>query len=267
MAICSTCGTPVMFDINGQPQMSEEPVAQEPVSFAPESDELVSPGQSPFSSVISPDQKLDEPLDDPLGDPLEDTPDERSGVTWEMASPDEPPPPLEVPFAAPSAEIEPLSPMDISQPEEVSPIETHTPDFAATSDLETPEAEFDLEEWQKTSEQPPEAPAVEFGREGDPLGLNGFANSEASQAKEGNISYKILIMGIDSKEIRDSLREVIEDSRFGWDPDALISSIARGKLVISGVSPVKATILISRIKRLPVTITWEQYDLFQTDGA
>lgn len=119
--------------------------------------------------------------------------------------------------------------------------------------------------------QEPEAEAVEtepveLGQPGDPLGLNSFANSEISQAKDGLLSYKILISGIDSKEMRESLREAIEDTRFGWNPSVLMGRISKGHLTLENVSPVKATILINRIKRLPLEIRWEQYAITQLEG-
>jgi hypothetical protein len=92
----------------------------------------------------------------------------------------------------------------------------------------------------------------------DPLGLADFSNSEISQAKDGPLLFKILISGIDSKEMRTFLREAITDARLNWDPDQIISKIKQGTLQIDAVSPVKATIVINRIKRLPLKIRWEQ---------
>jgi len=105
-----------------------------------------------------------------------------------------------------------------------------------------------------------------FGMPGDPLGLNEYANSEMSQAKDGLLSFKILISGIDSKEMRESLRSALEDQRFGWNPNELISLISKGVLQIDNVSSVKAVILINRIKRMPVTIRWEQYAITKMDS-
>jgi hypothetical protein len=100
----------------------------------------------------------------------------------------------------------------------------------------------------------------------DPLGISEYANSELSQAKDGPLLFRLVISGIDSKEIRASLREAMEDSRFGWDVDAVMRSIVKGELRIDHVSPVKATIMISRIKCMPVRIRWEQYAVTQADS-
>jgi hypothetical protein len=103
------------------------------------------------------------------------------------------------------------------------------------------------------------------GNAGDPLGIQDYANSEISSAKDGPTLIRLLISGIDTKEIRESLREAITDSRFGWDVDAIMNSIAKGELRIENVSPVKASIAVNRIKRLPVRIRWEQYAVTQAE--
>jgi hypothetical protein len=106
----------------------------------------------------------------------------------------------------------------------------------------------------------------DFGPPDDPLGINDYANSEISQAKDGLLVFRIFISGIDSKEVKQSIREAIEDSRFGWDAAEIIGKIKRGDLRIEQVSAVKASILINRIKRLPVKIRWEQYAITQLEG-
>ncbi len=102
-----------------------------------------------------------------------------------------------------------------------------------------------------------------FGPANDPLNLNEFANSEVSSAKDGPLLFRVLISGIDTKEIRESIREVLEDSRFALDSKTIFSKVSKGHLAINDLSPVKASILITRIKRLPVEIRWEQYAITQ----
>lgn len=93
----------------------------------------------------------------------------------------------------------------------------------------------------------------------DPLGVTSYANSEFSQGKDGPFLFNLVINGLDSKEIRESLREAMNDSRFGWDTNQLLGQIRAGKLLIKNVSPVKASILVNRLKRLPLSISWEQH--------
>ena len=99
----------------------------------------------------------------------------------------------------------------------------------------------------------------------DPLGLSAYANSEMSGAKNGPLVVSIIISGIDAKDLRDEIRQAIQDSRFGWDTAAMMSGIKGGTLRIDRVSPVKATILINRIKNLSVRIRWEQSAITEID--
>jgi hypothetical protein len=107
--------------------------------------------------------------------------------------------------------------------------------------------------------------SIDISPRHDPLGIESYANSELSQAKDGLFVYHVIISGIDTKEIRESLREAIEDSRFGWNAAELMSQINKGELRIDRTSPIKAAILIKRIKHLSVSIRWEQYAITQLD--
>ncbi len=92
----------------------------------------------------------------------------------------------------------------------------------------------------------------------DPLGISAYSNSELSTAKNGPLVVTLIISGIDAKDLRDEIRQALQDSRFGWDTAALMSGIKGGTLRIEQVSPVKATVIINRIKNLSVRIRWEQ---------
>lgn len=99
------------------------------------------------------------------------------------------------------------------------------------------------------------------------INISEYANSEFSQGKNGAFVYNVSISDIDSKEIREFLREAINDTRFNWDTQTIISQIKKGELLLKNLSPVKASILINRIKRLPVKIRWEQYAITQADQS
>jgi hypothetical protein len=92
----------------------------------------------------------------------------------------------------------------------------------------------------------------------DPLGISAYANSELSSAKDGPLVVTVIISGIDTKDLRNEIRQALQDSRFGWDSGAVMASIKSGTLVLPRISPVKASIVINRIKNLAVQIRWEQ---------
>lgn len=102
---------------------------------------------------------------------------------------------------------------------------------------------------------------------GDPLGISAYANSELSAAKDGPLVVSLIISGIDAKDLRDEIREALQDSRFGWDAIALMSTIKGGVLRIDRISPVKATVIVNRIKNLSVQIRWEQNAITEIDPA
>jgi uncharacterized Zn finger protein (UPF0148 family) len=123
--------------------------------------------------------------------------------------------------------------------------------YAAMGSLDSFESATDMASQIETADASP-LPAD------DPLGLSAYANSEFSQAKDGPLSYNLRIEGLDSKELRDSLRQAISDSRFSWDADQIMAAIRNGDLRMENLTPIKASILVNRLKRLPLKIQWEQ---------
>lgn len=99
----------------------------------------------------------------------------------------------------------------------------------------------------------------------DPLGISAYANSEMSSAKDGPLVVSVIISGIDTKDLRLEIRQALQDSRFGWDAGSLMSTIRGGTLRLERISPVKATIVINRIKNLAVQIRWEQSAITELD--
>lgn len=91
--------------------------------------------------------------------------------------------------------------------------------------------------------------------------ISDFANSEESNINQGKLFYKVMISGIDSSDIRLNVEESLRDRRLRVDVQELMSNIRDGVLVISKVNPVKASLIVNRLKTLPVQIKWEQYDI------
>ena len=100
----------------------------------------------------------------------------------------------------------------------------------------------------------------------DPLGLSAYANSEMSGAMDGAFVVTVIISGIDAKDLRDDIRQVLQDPRFGWNVSALMAGIRNGELRLERITPVKATIVVNRIKHLSVSIRWEQNAITDLDS-
>lgn len=258
MATCPKCGCFVFIDMDGVAHFSEDETKDynPPAQLSDSSpDEL--PGLVANEELASPaPQDISESAEHELMALGFDEEPEAQPVLSDPETHSEPP-------SAYKPHLEPLS-------ETLSGADApvHLADESALSPPaeEPPVEEFDMDRILGLGDQPEEAPSADFARPGDPLGTTDYANSEISQAKDGPLIFKILISGIDSKELRQSLRSALEDQRFAWNPQDLMARIAKGVLVIDGVSPVKAVILVNRIKRLPVTVRWEQYEITQMDS-
>lgn len=85
--------------------------------------------------------------------------------------------------------------------------------------------------------------------------ITDYANSDVVVT---SLTYNIFLTGIDTKEIRKDIYDVLSDSRFGWNVDELMQSIEDGQLTIEKINPVKASILVNRIKYLSIQIQWSQ---------
>ena len=90
-----------------------------------------------------------------------------------------------------------------------------------------------------------------------------YGNSDISGASEGVLRFNVYISGIDSSEILESIRESLLDKQFMWDIDRLMGSVHNGELELRDISPVKASIIVNRLKLMPIQIRWEQYAIHQ----
>lgn len=93
----------------------------------------------------------------------------------------------------------------------------------------------------------PEAPILED--------ITDFGNADLSNAA---FNYTITISGIDSGALRKQIEEAVNDAKFGWNVIQVMAQIKGGVLTIKSVNAVKASILIQRVKYLPVKISWRQ---------
>ncbi|MCB0366067.1 MAG: hypothetical protein H6624_17935 [Bdellovibrionaceae bacterium] len=97
----------------------------------------------------------------------------------------------------------------------------------------------------------------------DMSNLSDFGNSEQSVGQSGPLRVRVRMEGIDSPELREDLRDALTDKKFLWDTEELMRSIDGGVLIIDNATPLKAAILIERVKSLPLEITWEQFAITQ----
>ena len=84
-------------------------------------------------------------------------------------------------------------------------------------------------------------------------------NSTISHLRKNRLRAFFSLEAIDHEEpVARDVIEALTDTRFGWDADELMGRVSSGSLTIKGLNPTKASILVNRIKYLPVELEWKQ---------
>ena len=87
-----------------------------------------------------------------------------------------------------------------------------------------------------------------------------YANSSDS-LDLGGFYYNIVVSGIDSRTLRQSVLDALDDSRFGWKKEEMDALIKNGRLTIEKINAAKTHILISYLKFLPIKVKWDQISI------
>jgi len=73
-----------------------------------------------------------------------------------------------------------------------------------------------------------------------------------------NISYDVVIKGLDTKEVMQGFKDAIEDSKFAWLTQDIVNQIKNGEVTLKNLNPIQAFVLASRIQFLDLDIDWSQ---------
>ncbi|WP_374034598.1 hypothetical protein ACES2I_01295 [Bdellovibrio bacteriovorus] len=141
--------------------------------------------------------------------------------------------------APPQENVSYAEPVEV--PGDIPPMEEAPYDFSQTLD--------------SVNSQPASEPAPMSSDTADFSDVTDFANADTVS---GPLAYTVTIDGIESSRLLAQLREAMTDSRFGWDVAGLLAHVGGGRLVLRGLTPAKASVLINRIKYLPFKISWRQ---------
>lgn len=96
------------------------------------------------------------------------------------------------------------------------------------------------------------------GPEGDPFGVIEYANRPDSHASEGTLLYVITVYGISTQDLQEELRKVLEEPRFGFAAEELLSQIENGSLSLPKVGAAKASVIVKRLLAKGFTVDWTQ---------
>ncbi|HRK06148.1 MAG TPA: hypothetical protein PLZ57_00135 [Pseudobdellovibrionaceae bacterium] len=265
MVACAGCGAIVFVDMDGIAHMSSEESANPPAAAKfPEADQLAGDESTPtnFNNPPAGEPEASADGDAPLG--VFEQPEVASQFETSAAPEVQP---LEF-DASPQLEAS-ATPHD-GAPLEAAPSDDAPAAAAGEEPLNPTESPAEINEdfadFFGETEKPQKSPAKV--NPADPLGVSGYAANELSQAKGGGLLFKLRISGIDSKELREEIRQALKDSRFGWSLSEVMGPdrLRGGVLVIPNLNAVKTSIIVNRIKHLPVEIRWEQYAITDVEG-
>ncbi len=94
-----------------------------------------------------------------------------------------------------------------------------------------------------------------------------YGNSVESSGKEGLFMVQVTISGVDTPELRQSLEQALTDKKIGWDTSEIMRSMRQGKLVLPEINAAKASVVINRLKSLPIELKWAQRSLIAPVGS
>ena len=137
---------------------------------------------------------------------------------------------------------------------ETHPIET---DSLETGPVRTASVERSVEASLGT--QPVEAASLSSPENNQLQDVIDYANRSEDIAD--GFYYNVMISGIDSKTLRQSVMDALDDPRFGWKKENIL--IKNGCLTIEKINSAKTYILMSYLKFLPVKIKWDQVSLIK----
>lgn len=86
--------------------------------------------------------------------------------------------------------------------------------------------------------------------------INQFANSEVSSLRQGSLIYNLTIKNIDTDDLKQEILEVLKENKLNIDIKNL--KFALPTLELKDLNPVKVSVIVSRIKHLPVEVEWVQ---------
>lgn len=247
MATCPGCKSMFVIDIDGQIQQDFQEESSEEVSAAPEetSDFSIEEPSSVYEETENSEYQVlhEEAEEQDVHEPEEETEEETDETLEEFSEGH-----FEVDVVSEeSAEDEEESEQD---DEYAAEEEEESYEGSEVEDVESEEAG----EVEETSGNP-----YDLGEIAD------YGNSEVSLAKDGRYVYDVILSDIDSPETRELIEENLTDKRLGLNTKGLMKMIEGGRLTIQRVNAIKASIIVSRLKSLPLSIEWRQNAIDEMD--
>lgn len=178
----------------------------------------------------------------------------------EAPSEDEPAYPSDEAFAEPAVE-EPTYQPSIESSDEATTLQPYEPpaddaveEFAEpVEDVAEDEVEYSENFLDNLSEKKTTTPSAE-----DPLDIQRFDESAASQMDDGEYVYEVIITGIDSADLKKEIIMALSEKRFSLIVSELQNEIQKGELIVRNLNPVRAMLIVLRLQSLDVIVEWRQ---------
>lgn len=91
-----------------------------------------------------------------------------------------------------------------------------------------------------------------------------FGNQPAATTASGLLFYDLHITRIDTLELRKALLDLLKDPKFKFNIEEVDRKIHNGVLVLQRLSPIKASVLVKKIRHLDVAVHWAQGNIYET---
>lgn len=86
--------------------------------------------------------------------------------------------------------------------------------------------------------------------------INQFASSEDSLLKQGALVYNLTIRNVDTEDLKREILDILKENKLNIDVKKLKFTLPT--LELEDLNPVKVSVIVSRIKHLPVEMEWGQ---------
>ena len=92
----------------------------------------------------------------------------------------------------------------------------------------------------------------------NPVDITEFANSEQSNMDEGEYLYDLTIDRLDSRDLREALKDILMDKKLKINDHEFLKKIKNGCVCIPNLNPVKAKIIVEQLQYYDLNIHWKQ---------
>lgn len=107
------------------------------------------------------------------------------------------------------------------------------------------------------TEDPNQQPQQEQGQDQSLKDIAEFGNQPVQDLSSNGLVYDLVISGLDTPEMRSDLEAVLLDSKLGMPFQSLAPKILDGVLKLDNVHPVKAAVLVSRLRQTNLKVGWK----------